>query len=170
MRNSYEERAKKFIAVLFPFITDCEDEFDYQNAVEEFNQAYNRKVICNNGAVRVAFISSDYVVKLEYNKYGVNRYGGCEKECKMYAIAEAEGFAYMFAKVTRFNYNGMTFYIMPRIYGIDKYPYRYAPNFMTLEEVNFCKRYDIRDLHSCNYGFRNRHVCLIDYASCMWYD
>ena len=163
MRN-YEDRAKDFIAQIFPLITDCEDVWDFREAVQMFNRIYTRRVQCNNGIARVAFISSDYVVKLEYDEYEVGCVGGGENEVKMYEIAEREGFAHLFAKITRYEYHGKRFYIMPRINHIGKYPWEYADAFMTPEEEEFCDRYEITDLHCNNYGFRNGHVCLVDYA------
>lgn len=170
MKKSYLERAKKFISMLAPYLTDCDNESDFYRAIRVFNELHHRHVHCSSGVSRVAFITSDYAIKLEYNLDNVEYVGGGEKEVQMYAIAEAEGFAYLFAKVTRYDYNGFRFYIMPRIYGINRYPYDYAQEYMTDEEIAFCNKYDIRDLHSENYGFRNKHVCLIDYASCLWFD
>lgn len=90
--------------------------------------------------------------------------GGGENEVSMYAIAEREGFAYLFAKVTPYDYCGKRFYIMPRIHGIGRYEYDYADEHMTEAECEFCDRHQISDLHCNNYGFRNGHVCIIDYA------
>ena len=163
MRN-YEDRAKDFIKMLFPLIDDCQDVWDFREAVAMFNRLYTRKVRCNNGIARVAFISSDYVVKLEYDPHEVRCVGGGENEVSMYAIAEREGFAYLFAKVTPYDYCGKRFYIMPRIHGIGRYEYDYADEHMTEAECEFCDRHQISDLHCNNYGFRNGHVCIIDYA------
>ena len=162
--RTYEERAKDFVKMIFPLIEDCQDVWDFRSAVEMFNRVYTRKVRCNNGIARVAFLSSDYVVKLEYDEYEVDSVGGGENEIAMYAIAEKEGFAYLFAKVTPYDYKGRRFYIMPRIHGIGKFAYTYADEHMTEDECAFCDRHKITDLHSNNYGFRNGHVCLVDYA------
>ena len=40
---------------------------------------------------------------------------------------------------------------------------------MTYEERQWCLDHEITDLHSGNYGFRNGHICIIDYA-CYGYD
>ena len=162
--RTYEERAKDFIKMLFPLIEDCQDVWDFREAVAMFNRVYTRKVRCNNGIARVAFISSDYVVKLEYDEYEVDSVGGGENEITMYQIAEREGFAYLFAKISRYDYKGKRFYIMPRIHGIGKYEYEYAYEHMTDAENDFCNRHQITDLHCNNYGFRNGHVCIVDYA------
>lgn len=162
--RTYEERAKDFVKMIFPLIEGCEDVWDYREAVAMFNRVYTRKVQCKNGIARVAFISSDYVVKLEYDQYEVESVGGGENEIAMYEIAEREGFAYLFAKVSPFDYNGKRFYIMPRIHGICDRGYEYADEYMTNAENDFCERHHITDLHCNNYGFRNGHVCLVDYA------
>ena len=162
--RTYEERAKDFIKMIFPLIEDCQDVLDFRNAVAMFNRVYTRKVRCNNGIARVAFISSDYVVKLEYDQDEVDSVGGGENEIEIYTVAEREGFAYLFAKISRYDYKGKRFYIMPRIHGIGKYEYEYADEYMTDAENEFCNRHQITDLHCNNYGFRNGHVCLVDYA------
>jgi hypothetical protein len=163
MRN-YEERAKDFIKMIYPVIEDCKDVWDYRNAIRMFNNANSRKIICGNGCARIALITSDYVVKFEYDEEEVDRIGGGENEIEMYKIAEAEGFAYMFAKVTRYEYMGKRFYIMPRINGIGRNPWSCGEKYMTPEEKQFCEFHQLTDLHSKNYGFRKGHICIVDYA------
>ena len=163
MRN-YEERAKDFIKMLFHLIEDCEDVWDFREAVAMFNRTYSRKVICSNGLARVAFISSDYVVKYEYHAWEVQSIGGCENELELYAQAEVEGFAYLFAKITPFHYCGHDFYIMPRVYGVGSKDYEYADDYMIISDIFFFLNHNVTDLHCNNFGFRNGHVCVIDYA------
>lgn len=150
--------------MVFPFIEDCEDVYDYRHAMLQFNAKYTRNVQCKNGLSRVAFITSDYVVKYEYDTEEVRYIGGCENEITIYGLAEEEGFSYLLAEITRYEYNGKTFYIMPRIRGIGRHEWDEASAFMTKEEIAFCHRHEIMDLHCNNYGFRNGHVCLVDYA------
>jgi len=163
--RSYEDRAKDFIKMIFPLIDDC-DEYveDYIEAVEMFNRVYSRKVRLAHGIARVAFITSDYVVKMTYDDGEAAVVGGGEEEVKMYAIAEREGFAYLFAKVTPYHYGNREFYIMPRIHGVGKYEFDYAEEHMTYREREFCDRHNLSDLHGNNYGFRDGHICLVDYA------
>ena len=158
------ERAKDFIAMLYPMIENCEVLREYRNAVEKFNACYSRSVKCANGLARVAFITSDYVVKYEYDEEEVGYIGGGDNEVAMYEIAKQEGFEYLFAQVTRYDYEGKRFYIMPRINGIGSCPYDEAFAHMSKEECAFCKRHHLTDLHGQNYGFREGHVCIIDYA------
>ena len=170
MRN-YEERAMDFVKELYPYLVDC-GAFDrhilsrYATAVSAFNDDKHRKVHFAHGIARVAFITSDYVIKYEYNPNNVDFYGGCENEVIRYARAEEEGFAYLFAKISRYIYEGHVFYIMPKVYGIgrEQYEDKYADEFMTEEESDFVYGLGISDMHYQNYGFRKGHVCLVDYA------
>ena len=162
--KSYEERAKKFIQQVFPYIEDCEDEYDTKECIYHFNVDFNRNVKVANGLSRIALITSDYVVKWDYDMDEINRIGGCEDEIYLYAEAEKDGFDYLFAKITRYEYNDRKFYIMPRIRGINGRSWNYARDYMTEEEKKWCNKYNLTDLHSNNYGFRSGHVCIIDYA------
>lgn len=163
MRN-YEERAKDFIAEVYPYIHNiiCDREAVF-DAIDEFNNSHNRKVIVKHGIARIALITSDYVVKFDYDSWEVDGVGGGESEVKFYKLAEQEGYAYLFAKVTRYRHEGVTFYIMPRVRGI-RSGHGYAQNYMTNNERYWCESHRLSDLHSYNYGFRNGKVCIVDYA------
>ena len=70
MKSSYIDRAKKFIAQIYPYIiayVKNNTVYHYERAVRAFNIEHHRKVKVHNGAVRVVFITSDYVVKLVYD-------------------------------------------------------------------------------------------------------
>ena len=166
MANSYEVRAQKFIQQIFPMIEDFTDEDTVINNVHMFNLLNHRKVRVASGLTRIALISSDYVIKFDYNNYNVSIWGGCENEIELYHQAETDGFDYLFAKITRYEYQGYKFYIMPRVYGIGRKE-EDAWDYMTEEESDWCEDHNLCDLHSFNYGWRNGHICLIDYgASC----
>lgn len=163
--RSYEERAKDFIKEVFPYIEKCGKPHEVQYHIREYNTQKNRKVRVNNGIARIALITSDYVVKFDYDATQVACVGGGEAEVRLYAQAEHDGFAYLFAKVTRYEYSGRRFYIMPRIYGIsDSNCWYYADHFMTNEERAWCDNHNLSDLHCNNYGFRKGKVCIVDYA------
>lgn len=163
MRN-YEERAKDFIKLVFPYIESVDTVWEARTAIELFNVQHNRKVKICNGLSRIALVTSDYVVKFDYDEEEIEVIGGCDIEVNLYNIAKQEGFDYLLAKVTPYEYNGHKYYIMPRIRGIGKYNWNEAYEFMTAQECNWCKSHHITDLHCNNYGFRNGHVCLVDYA------
>lgn len=164
MRNTYEVRAEKFIHQIFSYIWDCENVEDYEWAVNKFNYDYHRKVKIAHGLTRVALITSDYVVKIDCGSYyDIDRFGGCANEFDIYEQAEADGFAYLFAKPTAVNYQGQQFCVMPRINGIEKTMYD-ADWYMSVPESDWvCER--VFDMHNGNYGWKDGHPVLIDYAA-----
>lgn len=167
MKNDYETRAKKFLEKIFPFIeNDIFDPYCVEDAIENFNDTYHRKVKVGYGEARIALITSDYVIKYDYNDDCVEEIGGCENEVELYAQAVADGFDYLFAKTMRYNYEGYSFYIMPRIDHIGEYRnfYHSAEYYMTIEERAWCVDHNLTDLHCNNYGFRKGKVCIVDYA------
>lgn len=164
MRN-YVERAKDFIKEIYPYLDgEWYCPWDVEKRVNVFNAENNRKVKTSSGISRIALITSDYVVKYDYDPSELSNVGGCEIEMEVYEQAKRAGFAYMFAEITPYEYNEHQFYIMPRIYGIGRNEDAYADEYMTEEEEEFCDRIGLTDLHCNNYGFRKNHVCLVDYA------
>lgn len=161
--RSYIERAKDFIVELFPYVEEWDIIYEILRNINDFNKQNNRNVIMKHGSARIALITSDYVVKYDYDHEEAEIIGGCEAEVALYAEAEKDGFAYLFAKITRFDYNGRSFYIMPRIRGVSNGWY-HADHYMTDEENYWCDKHHLSDLHCNNYGFRNGNVCIIDYA------
>lgn len=162
MRN-YVERAKDFIAKLYPYIQNCYDEHDFANAIYHFNQEHHRRVYMEYGSTRIALITSDYVIKINYDGWGRGSFGDCADEVRMYRKAVQDGYDYLLAKITpyRKNYN-RTFYIMPKITGIER-TYGDAENYVTEEEYDWlCS--NIGDRHNKNYGWKNGHIVIIDYA------
>lgn len=165
MRNSYEVRAQKFIRQVASYIADCHDYCDLDYAMMNYMIDHpSRKVSVNHGMARMVLITSDYVIKMDSNPDWIEEVGGGEEEMKFYSIAENEGMAYLFAKVSRYDYNGRSYYIMPRVYGIDPDRWFDAYHYMTQEERNWCMEHQLYDLHCNNYGFRDGHVCIVDYA------
>lgn len=164
MRNTYEVRAQKFIQRIATYLIGAETIEDFEWAVKAYNYTYNTRVRVTHGMTRVALITSDYVVKIDWNPESIAVFGGCEKEMSMYAEAEADGFAYLFAKITPFQYDGMTFYIMPLIHGIGR-TVQDAWDYMTVEESDWCSDHNLYDLHYLNYGWEKGHVVLIDYGA-----
>lgn len=161
--RSYEERAKDFIKEIFPFIQDFESPFTTRKDIRTFNARFTRNVKVACGCARIALITSDYVVKWDYDDYEVESVGGSENEIALYAIAEQEGFAYLFAKITRYEYEGRKFYIMPRVRGINEDNGR-AWQYMTEAECKWCQDHYLTDLHCGNYGLTKRGVVIVDYG------
>lgn len=164
MKSNYEERAKKFIAQFYPYIEACRSYHDFYEAVESFNYDFHRKVFFSYGLTRCAFITSDYVIKINYALHERNfeKFGDCDVEINTYAQAESAGFAYLFAKITEYFYQGTLFYIMPRIYGIGRTDYD-AVCYLNEKEAYWVLDH-VADLHSKNYGWKNKHIVIIDYA------
>lgn len=163
MKSSYEVRASKFVKLIAPFLCECNRVGEYMNAVEKFNIRYNRHVIVRFGLSRVALITSDYVIKIDYAD---TAWGGCEKEYNNYQDAKRDGFGYLFAPITPVIVMGRVFWIMPRIrciggrYNNDNDVYEY----LTTEENDYLWDNEFGDLHSENYGWKNGHPVIVDYA------
>lgn len=169
MRRDYEERALDFLEQIYPFIQNCKDRFDYSVAICRFNEEFHRNVICSYGSTRIAMITSDYVIKVDYNGWGKGTFGTSADEVRMYRRAKKDGFAHLFAKIVpiRHGYD-RTFYIMPRIKGIGRTKYD-ADNYLNGEEYTYISKH-VGDLHCKNYGWQDGHIVMIDYAynSTMW--
>lgn len=163
MKSDYKVRAIKFIKQIAPFFEDCLSPYDYENAVKEFNRKYNRKVICANGVSRIAFITSDYVIKIDYNERCVAYAGGCEDEVQFYQFAKNCGFEYLFAAIEKVVVGGRDYFIMPRINGVGKFSSCYANEYLCGDDLEFIENY-LGDLHNENFGWKNHHVVIIDYA------
>ena len=163
MRN-YVERAKDFIAEVFPYIENHLDSpWALRNHIRQYNADYTRHVLVANGSARVALITSDYVIKWDYDDDSAEEIGGCRNEVYLYDLALKDGFAYLFAEITPFSFNGHDFYIMPRIRYINDNNGR-GWNYMTDKERVWCEAHYLVDLHCNNFGFRNGKICIVDYA------
>lgn len=169
MMRNYIDRARDFIKQIFPYIENSYSPWDVERQIYKFNNDFNRKVIVRSGLSRVALITSDYVIKFDYDKNEVESIGGCDNELDIYWQAKHEGFAYLFAEINAIIYNNRCFFIMPKVNGIGS-GIHYAEHYMTEEEKDFCRRHRISDLHRNNYGFRRGHVCLVDYACHLSYE
>lgn len=161
--RTYIERAMDFIAEVYPFIKDFESPWTTRRNIREYNAVKTRNVIVKNGCARIALITSDYVVKWDYDEDEVEEVGGCENEVSLYSIAELEGFAYLFAQITRFEYKGRYFYIMPRVRGIRESNGR-AWQYMTNTERLWCESHNLTDLHCNNYGLTKGKITIVDYG------
>jgi len=160
MRNTYEVRAQKFIRRIAKYLEGAQEVYDFQWGVKAYNYHYHTKVKLDYGMSRVALITSDYVVKIDYNK---TPWGNCEDEMQVYTEATLDGFSYLFAKITRYEYNGISFYIMPRIHGIGRTPYD-AEEYLTAEENDWVYEH-LFDLHNHNYGWYKNKIIIFDYAA-----
>lgn len=161
MKSDYITRAKKFVPIIDEIIYN---DPNIEEAIEHFNHVKHRKIVFASGLTRLAFITSDYVIKVDFNPYEIRRFGGCEDEMEIYRMAKEDGMDYLFAEITHYKYNNHHYYIMPRIHGIGR-NFDDANEWMTDEENEWIEDHGIFDLHYKNYGWRDGHVCLIDYGA-----
>jgi len=163
MRSDYITRAKKFIPALDEMLSDnFKNKYLIQQYIRAYNYTHRRNVIFSHGLTRYVFITSDYVIKVDYSiDYN---FGNCADECEIYEMAKQDGMEYLFAEITEYKYCGHTYYIMPRIHGIGRTD-NDAYDWMNAQELDWIREHNIFDLHSLNYGWRNKHICLIDYAA-----
>ena len=161
MKSNYKIRAQKFIKAIAAYIENCYDVKTVRFGVDRFLYDHpNRKVTVSFGISRIAMITADYVVKIDYKD---SAFGDCESELEHYAQACEAGFGEYFAEITKFTYNERDFYIMPRIGNIDEDDddvYYHCPDdFAEWLYDNLC------DMHSGNYGWKDGHVVIFDYAA-----
>lgn len=164
--TSYEIRARKFARQIYPYVTNCRKVSDYTRAISRFNYEHHRKVRVAYGQTRVALITSDYVLKIDYGKLQ-HRFGGCADEYRAYQKVRRDGFAHLFAKIAPFMVNEIVFYIMPRVDGVgseyNDYDDVYETYGLTEEESDYLSE-NFYDLHCENYGHMNGRVVVVDYA------
>lgn len=164
MKTPYEIRAQKFIKDFFPFISECETYYQFSQAVAAYNYVRRRHVFMAYGLTRIAFITSDYVIKINFARHSENfeRFGDCETEIEIYKEAEQDGYEYLFAKISYYEYHGKDFYIMPRINGIGRYDDD-AEEHLAPDEYRWIHS-RVNDLHYNNYGWKDGHIVIVDYA------
>lgn len=168
MKSSYETRAQRFVEQFFGSIIEIismmnSDDFEFYTS--HFNHHHNRKVVFKFGQARYAFITSDYVIKIDYSSLGVLCYGGCENEMQLYSVAVRDGYEYLFAKISCYNYKGINFYIMPRVNGKTCDIEENAYDYMTEEEQDWCVKNGLSDLHCNNFKLVNDEPIIFDYAN-----
>lgn len=164
MKSNYYVRAERFLKSIFPYIAD-EDIFNVEevkNGVECYNREKHRKVEVYHGATRIALITSDYVIKWDYDEENIDTWGGCESECNFYEYAENSGYGYLFAEATRFVYDGIMFCIMPRI-NMNNYWHSFN-EFCNPTEYHWIVNH-VGDLHNGNWGIYKGKLKIIDYAN-----
>jgi len=163
MKSNYKIRACHFLEEIWPYISDCLcNPYKCQERIKEYNSRKARKVIVHYGAVRIVFISSDYVIKYDYCSDEISCFGGCWEEAQFYKFAKEHGFAHLFAEATLTVFHNYTFLIMPRVYGIKRYK-EYVQGYLNTDDCDFVNTY-LEDLHEENYGWKNGYPIIIDYA------
>ena len=169
MKKSYIERAMRMAELLSSYMEDYNNKSIYvrcKMAAFEYNKRHSRSSMrCDNGSTRIAFIISDYVLKVDYKE--IKTYGNSETELEAWNFIRENGMEEYFAEITKYvSKSGITFYIMPRIKHIGEYDEEwfndilYETDIVAYEFIqdNFC------DFHENNYGVKNGHPVVIDYA------
>jgi len=163
MKSDYKVRARHFLEEIWPYIENCGNEpYQYRQAMRKYNFHKSRHVLVGSGCVRVALVTSDYVIKFDYCPEEARRVGGCADEYKFYQFAKERGYGYLFAETTPYEFHGRMFYIMPRVDGIGRYE-NYIQDYLDESDRDFVEEY-LYDMHEGNYGWKNGYPVIVDYA------
>ena len=167
IKNDYEVRAKKFIKEFAPYLKGIRiakfNSYEICEAVRRFNADKKRNVKVDSGASRIVFITSDYVVKLDF---GTTWAGNSKTEMLGYQQAQKDGYEHLLAKISLYKYRNRSFFIMPRARVGTTLAWRTQENLWSKLTENE-RRYlwdNFEDLHKNNWGSLNGKLVLIDYA------
>lgn len=155
IKNSYKIRAQKFIRDIYPYLTE-QNFHNLKEAINKFNSVKHRKVKYDCGSSRKCLISSDYVVKIDYDPYSY--FGNCESELEKWEYISKTPFAKNFAPISKYIYNGHDFYIMPFIPNVGKYEDEIDEDFLAFFGGL------VEDIHERQFGKKNGTYIFIDYA------
>lgn len=162
MKSNYVVRAQKFLREFIPYMRM----YPISVAVNIYNQEKHRKVMYRHGAVRRALITSDYVIKWDYDAENRHNFGGCREEYKKYLEVKDDYYGYLFAEITPVKVKGRQFYVMPRVKIAGEYcSNTYIEDVLNEDELDFI--FDdarIGDVHENNWGMLHGKPVLIDYA------
>lgn len=163
MKSDYRARATYFLHSIFPYIENAlTDVNEIEECVKNYNHDHSRKVKVMWGSARIALLTSDYVIKWDYDEENVKEVGGCLDEYDAYMRAKQEGFDYLLAETTLIIVNNILFSIMPRINGVGPY-HGDIKEYLTGVELKWLYNFN-KDIHCYNWGIRNDKPCIIDYA------
>lgn len=170
MKKSYIERAMRMAEILSSYMNSYSEIDSIYNkcsmAVKEYNIRHKHSSMSlESGSTRLAFIISDYVLKVDYQT--IRSFGNSETELEAWDFIRENGMEEYFAEITKYvSKSGIIFYIMPRIKHIGEYDEEWF--YDTLYDIdigvyhfiedNFC------DFHEGNFGIKNGHPVVIDYA------
>ena len=170
MKKSYIERAMRMAEILSSYMEKYNEvESIYrkgQMATQEYNNRHKHSSMgFESGSTRLAFIVSDYVLKVDYAE--IEAYGNSESELKAWDFIRKNGMEKYFAEITKYvSKSGITFYIMPRINEVGEH--RGCDFYEYLKENDAPAYYFIldyfEDIHDNNFGVKCRHPVIIDYA------
>ena len=167
IKTDYEVRAKAFIKEFAPYLKGIRvtrsNSYKIYDAVRRFNVDKKRNVKVASGASRIALITSDYVVKLDF---GTTWAGNSKTEMLGYQQAQKDGYEYLLAKISLYKCCNRSFFIMPRARVAETLTWRGQKRLwskLTEDERRYI-RDNFEDLHENNWGSLNGKLILIDYA------
>lgn len=163
MKSNYIVRAIKFLNKIAPYLNKYNSVY---TAVAAFNYDNRRAVKVGKGAVRYALLTSDYVVKWDYDAGNACTFGGCKEEYEIWKEVKTTEFRDLFAEITPVDVCGKTYYIMPRI---DKLAIKLHNDdiyeWLSTEANDYLwDELCLHDLHNENWGLLNGSPVIIDYA------
>ena len=170
MKKSYIERAMHMAELLSSYMdnyTEIESTYDKcRMASRDYNLRHKRSCVgFEFGSTRLAFIISDYVLKVDYQDRRM--LGNSETELKAWNFIRDEGMEKYFAEITKHvSKSGITFYIMPRINNVGECKSGVLFNYLRENDASayyFVNKY-FEDIHENNFGIKNGHPVIIDYA------
>ena len=170
MKKSYIERAMRMAEILSSYMDSYSETMSIYNkcnmAAKEYNIRHKHSFMgFENGSTRLAFIISDYVLKVDYQT--IRSFGNSETELEAWDFICKNGMEEYFAEITKYiSKSGVTFYIMPRIKHIGEYDEEWFNDILYKTDIvaydfiqdNFC------DFHKENFGVKSGHPVVIDYA------
>ncbi len=167
IKTDYEVRAKAFIKEFAPYLKGIRvtrsNSYRIYDAVRRFNVDKKRNVKVASGASRIALITSDYVVKLDF---GTTWAGNSKTEMLGYQQAQKDGYEYLLAKISLYKCCNRSFFIMPRARVAETLTWRGQKRLwskLTEDERRYIHA-NFEDLHENNWGSLNGKLILIDYA------
>ena len=170
MKKSYIERAMRMAELLSSYMNSYSETMSIYNkcnmAANEYNIRHKHSSMnVESGSTRLAFIISDYVLKVDYQT--IKFYGSSETELEAWNFICESGMEEYFAEITKYtSKSGITFYIMPRIKHIGEYDEEWFNDTLFETDIG---AYDFiqdnfYDFHENNFGIKNGHPVIIDYA------
>ena len=167
MKSDYRTRAFQFLKSIFPYIENSLfSEWDVKQAVGRYICDHpSRRISSEAGSARIALLTSDYVIKWDYDAECVAEIGGCEREAAVYKMACDAGYEYLFAETTLITYRGYIFSIMPRIKAIGPNCHKYTfEQMLSYDELSWIRSIGLTDFHDWNWGIRHHQPVIVDYA------
>lgn len=160
MKSNYIVRAQKFMETFYPYMR----KYRIGDAVNHFNEDKHRAVQCRQGAVRRVLITSDYVIKWDYDKRNSKTFGGCREEYKKYQKVKDDYYGYLFAEITPIKVRNRTFYVMPRVKSLGVDHDEWIDNVLNESEWDYIESVGVGDIHDENWGYLHGRPVIIDYA------